>query len=386
MAHPIFTEDHDLIRSQLRRFVDDVVKPQGPKWEEAGFVPREVLRQMGGLGFFSLRVPEALGGVGLDARASVVLAEEVGRSTHGGFAITVLVHTDMASPHLVRFGTKRQLEKYLPGVLAGETITAVGVTEPGAGSDVAGIRTRAVRDGNDYVLNGAKMFITNGVYGDLYFIAARTDPEAKGSRAITMFIVEKGTPGFKVGRALDKTGWRSSDTAELIFEDCRVPVENVLGEPNRGFYSIMANFQTERLVIGAMAMAEAREALRLTFEHVNARTAFGKPLWDKQAIRQRLSHRLAEVEAARQLVHHTAWLDAQGTDCVAQVSMVKALAGDLVNQVLYDCVQFHGGMGFVRETAVERMARDARVQSIGGGASEVMLEEVAKRFGAALAD
>ncbi len=367
MQHPIFTEDHDLIRRQLRRFVDEEVRPHGPKWEEAGFVPRAVLRQMGGLGFFSLRVPEALGGAGLDARASVVLAEEVGRSTHGGFAITVLVHTDMASPHLVRFGTKRQLEKYLPGVLAGETITAVGVTEPAAGSDVAGIRTRAVRDGGDYVLNGTKMFITNGVHGDLYFIAARSDPEAKGSRA-------------------DKTGWRSSDTAELIFEDCRVPAENVLGEPNRGFYSIMANFQTERLVIGAMAMAEAREALRLTFEHVSARTAFGKPLWDKQAIRQRLSRRLAEVEAARQLVHHTAWLDAQGTDCVAQVSMVKALAGDLVNQVLYDCVQFHGGMGFVRETAIERMARDARVQSIGGGASEVMLEEVAKRFGAALAD
>ena len=267
---PIFTEEHDLIRAQLHRFVEEKVKPEGPKWEEAGFVPREVLREMGALGFFSLRVPEALGGAGLDARASVVLAEEVGRSTHGGFAITVLVHTDMASPHLVRFGTKRQLEKYLPGVMAGTSITAVGVTEPGAGSDVAGIRTRAVRDGDDYVLNGAKMFITNGVHADLYFIAARTDPEAKGSRAITMFIVEKGTPGFRVGRALDKTGWRSSDTAELVFEDCRVPAENVLGEPNRGFYSIMANFQTERLVIGAMAMAEAREAIRLTFDYVNA--------------------------------------------------------------------------------------------------------------------
>ncbi len=386
MAHPIFSEDHDLIRAQLRRFVDERVRPHGPKWEQAGFVPREVLREMGELGFFSLRVPEALGGAGLDARASVVLAEEVGRSTHGGFAITVLVHTDMASPHLVRFGTRRQLEKYLPGIMEGKLITAVGVTEPGAGSDVAGIRTRAVRDGNSYVLNGAKMFITNGVHGDLYFIAARTDPEAKGSRAITMFIVEKGTPGFRVGRALDKTGWRSSDTAELVFEDCRVPAENVLGEENRGFYSIMANFQTERLVIGAMAMAEAREALRLTFEYVNQRTAFGAPLWDKQAIRQRLSKRLAEVEAARQLVHHTAWLDAQGTDCVAQVSMVKALAGDLVNEVLYDCVQFHGGAGFVRETAVERMSRDARVQAIGGGASEVMLEEIAKRFGAAMSD
>lgn len=386
MKHPVFTEEHDLIRAQIRRFVEKRVKPDGPKWEEAGFVPRDVLAEMGSLGLFGLRVPEVLGGSGLDARASVVLAEEVGRSTHGGFAITVLVHTDMASPHLVRFGTRRQLDQYMPGILAGTTITAVGVTEPGAGSDVAGIRTRAVRDGSHYVLNGTKMFITNGVYGDLYFIAAKTDPEAKGSRAITMFIVEKGTPGFKVGRALDKTGWRSSDTAELIFEDCRVPAENVLGEENRGFYSIMANFQTERLVIGAMAMAEAREAIRLTFEHVNQRTAFGRPLWDKQAIRQRLSRRLAEVEAARQLVHHTAWLDAQGGDCVAQVSMVKALAGDLVNEVLFDCVQFHGGMGFMRETPVERMSRDVRVQAIGGGASEVMLEEIAKRFGAAIAD
>ena len=386
MHHPLFTEEHDLIRAQLRRFVEEKVKPEGSRWEQAGLVPRAVLREMGDLGFLSLRVPEELGGAGLDARASVVLAEEVGRSTFGGFAITVLVHTDMASPHLMRYGGKRQLEKYLPGIIAGRTITAVAVTEPGAGSDVAGIRTRAVRDGSSYVLDGAKMFITNGVHGDLYFVAARTDPQAKGSRGITMFIVEKGTPGFRVGRALDKTGWRCSDTAELVFEDCRVPAENVLGEENRGFYSIMANFQTERLVIGAMAMAEAREAMRLTFDYVNQRTAFGASLWEKQAIRQRLSRRLAEVEAVRQLVHHTAWLDAQRVDCVAQVSMVKALAGDLVNRVLYDCVQFHGGMGFVRESAIERMARDARVQAIGGGASEVMLEEIAKRFGQVLSD
>jgi acyl-CoA dehydrogenase len=386
MGHPVFTEEHDLIRAQLRRFVAEKVKSEGPKWEQAGFVPRQVLREMGGLGFFSLRIPEELGGAGLDARASVILAEEVGRSTYGGFAITVLVHTDMASPHLVRFGSKRQLDKYLPGIMAGTTITAVAVTEPGAGSDVASIRTRAVRDGDSYVLNGAKMFITNGVHGDLYFVAARTDPEAKGSRALTMFIVEKGTPGFRVSRALAKTGWLSSDTAELVFEDCRVPAENILGEENRGFYSIMANFQNERLVIGAMAMAEAREAIRITFDYVNQRAAFGEPLWEKQTIRQRLARRLAEVDAARQLVHHTAWLDAQGTDCVAQVSMVKALAGDLVNATLYDCVQFHGGMGFMRESAIERMARDARVQAIGGGASEVMLEEVAKRFGQVLSD
>src|SRR5262247_4356609 len=289
MTHPIFTEEHDLIRAQLRRFVEERVKPEGPKWEEAGFVPREVLRQMGELGFFSLRVPEALGGAGLDARASVVLAEEVGRSTHGGFAITVLVHTDMASPHLVRFGTRRQLEKYLPGIMAGTTITAVGVTEPGAGSDVAGVRTRAVRDGGDYVLNGSKMFITNGVHGDLYFIAARTDPEAKGSRAITMFMVEKGTPGFRVGRALDKTGWRSSDTAELVFDNCRIPAGNLLGVEHQGFRSVMKNFQTERIALGAMAVGHCTQALKLTLAHVRERQAFGATLWDKQAVRQRLA-------------------------------------------------------------------------------------------------
>src|ERR1700754_2990180 len=380
MAHPIFTEEHDLIRAQLRRFVEEKVKPHGPKWEEAGFVPRAVLREMGALGLFSLRVPEALGGAGLDARASVVLAEEVGRSTHGGFAITVLVHTDMASPHLIRFGTKRQLEKYLPGVMAGTGTTAVGVTEPGAGSDVAGIRTRAVRDGDHYVLNGAKMFITNGVHADLYFVAAKTSPEARPSQAISMFMVEKGTPGFRVSRALDKHGWRSSDTAELAFEDCRIPAENLLGKEGRGFYAIMSNFQNERTVISAMAMGEAQAALALTLDYVTSRKAFGTTLFEKQAIRQRLAMLAAKVEAGRQLVYHAAFLDAQGVDCTREVSMAKAFCGELVNEVMYDCVQFHGGMGYMRESTIERMARDARVQNIGGGATEVMLEEVAKRM------
>jgi acyl-CoA dehydrogenase len=380
MTHPIFTEEHDLIRAQLRRFVEEKVKPVGPKWEEAGFVPREVLREMGALGFFSLRIPEALGGAGLDARASVVLAEEVGRSTHGGFAITVLVHTDMASPHLVRFGTKRQLEKYLPGVMAGTGITAVGVTEPGAGSDVAGIRTRAVRDGDHYVLNGAKMFITNGVHANLYCVAAKTEKEGAPSRSITMFLVEKGTPGFTVSRTLDKHGWRSSDTAELHFDDCRIPAENVLGREGRGFYAIMGNFQNERVTIGAMAMGEAQAALDLTLDYVRTRKAFGAPLWARETIRQRLARLAAKVEAGRQLVYYAAWLDTQGVDATREVSMVKAYCGELVNEVMYDCVQFHGGMGFMRESTIERMSRDARVQNIGGGATEVMLEEVAKRM------
>jgi acyl-CoA dehydrogenase len=254
------------------------------------------------------------------------------------------------------------------------------VSEPDAGSDVKGIRTTARREGETYVLNGAKMFITNGVHGDLYCVAAKTGREARPSQSVSMFLVEKGTPGFTVSRALDKHGWRSSDTAELVFEDCRVPAENLLGHEGGGFYAIMRNFQNERLVIGAMAMGEAQAALELTLDYVAQRRAFGAPLFEKQTIRQRLAMLAAKVEAGRQLVYHAAFLDAQGVDCTREVSMVKAYCGELVNAVMYDCLQFHGGMGFMRESTIERMARDARVQSIGGGATEVMLEEVAKRL------
>jgi len=382
IMHPslYFSEELEMLRDQIRRFVADKVVPAGEQWEKDGMVPRDVLREMGELGFLGIRYPEQFGGSELNTLGSVVLAEEVSRATFAGFAVTVMVHTDMASPHLANAGNEAQLAKYLPGVIRGELITAVAVTEPDAGSDVAGLKTRAVKDGGEWVLNGSKMFITNGVYGDLYFVAARTDPDAKGSRGITMFIVEKGTPGFSVGRALDKMGWRCSDTAELIFDNCRVPEENVLGEVNKGFYAIMRNFQNERTVIGAMAMAEAQTAIDLTLEYVKGRKAFGQTLWDKQAVRQRLSQRQAEVEAGRQLVYHAAWLDAQGVDCVKEVSMVKAYCGDLVNRVMYDCQQFHGGFGYMKEAAIERMVRDARVQAIGGGATEVMLEEVAKRL------
>ena len=380
MESTIFTEEHGMMREQLRRFIDKEVKPHGDRWEDEGMVPREVLHAMGELGFLSMRIPEAHGGAGLDARASVVLAEELGRSSYGGFSATVMVHTDMATPHLVHAGSEAQKAKYLPEIALGRKITAVAVTEPDAGSDVAGLRTRAVRDGEGWLLNGAKLFITNGVHADVVFVAAKTDPGVKGSRGVSMFIVEKGTPGFSVARALDKHGWCCSDTAELVFEDCRLPADALLGEENAGFYAIMNNFQNERMVIGAGAISEASTALAITLRHVRERKAFGMPLWDKQAIRQRMARLAAEVEAGRQLVHHAAWLDSQGRDCVKEMSMVKAYCGELVNRVMYDCLQFHGGMGFMRESVIERMARDARVASIGGGATEVMLEEVAKRL------
>jgi acyl-CoA dehydrogenase len=376
-------ESHDdtfrLLRESVRKYVEKEIVPKAAPWEEQGFVPREVLREMGSLGFLGLRYPEELGGAALDARATALLAEELGRSTFGGFAITVLVHTDMASPHLVNAGSQEQKNRFLRKIINGEAISAVAVTEPDAGSDVKAIRTTARRDGGDWVLNGTKMFITNGALADVLFVAAKTDPAA-GSKGISMFIVERGMEGFSVGRKLDKHGWRCSDTAELVFENCRVPAANLLGEEGRGFYSIMRNFQNERIAIGSMCIGESAKALDLTIQFLKVRKAFGAPLWEKQGIRQRIAMLAAKVDAGRQLVWHAATLDAQGKDCVKEVSMVKAYCGELVNEVMYDCLQFHGGMGYMRESAIERMTRDARVQTIGGGATEVMLEEVAKRL------
>jgi acyl-CoA dehydrogenase len=376
MISPYFDDGHRMLRETLRRFVDKEVVPQAAAWEEQGYVPREVLREMGRYGFLGLRHPEKYNGGGMSALATALLAEELGRSDFGGFAATVLVHTDMASPHLARAGSPAQLERWMPGVVAGDLITAVAVTEPDAGSDVKAIRTAARREGGGWRLRGSKMFITNGALADLYFVAAKTDPAA-GSKGISMFALQKGAPGFSVGRRLDKMGWRCSDTAELAFDDA--PAE-LLGEEGRGFYAIMRNFQNERIALAAMAMGESARALELTLEYVKTRKAFGAPLWDKQALRQRLAALAARIEAGRELVTRAAWLDAQGADCVKEVSMAKAYCGELVNEVMYDCLQFHGGAGYLRDSAIERMARDARVQSIGGGATEVMLEEVAKRL------
>ena len=380
LPSPYFREEHEALRVQLRRFVDDEIKPHGEDWEKQGFVPREVLRRMGALGFLGIRYPADYGGAEMDIFGSIVLAEELGRSTFGGAAITVLVHTDMASVHMANAGSPAQKAKWMPEIVAGRAITAVAVTEPDAGSDVKGIRTTARRDGDAYVIDGAKMFITNGVHADLYFVAAKSDPGSRTAKAVSMFMVEKATPGLRVGRALDKHGWRSSDTAELFFENCRIPAANLLGEEGQGFYAIMRNFQNERTVIAAMAISEAQTAIELTLDYVTTRKAFGAPLYDKQAVHQRLAMLAAKVEAGRQLVYHAAFLDSQGIDCTREVSMAKAYCGELVNEVMYTCVQFHGGMGFMRESTIERMARDARVQSIGGGATEVMLEEVAKRL------
>jgi acyl-CoA dehydrogenase len=377
--------EHVELRRQVARFVEREVEPNALAWDDAGFVPREVLRRMGALGWLGLRYSPGYGGAGADMVTSVVFQEALSRSTSGGFVVTVLVHTDMASPHLAHCGSQAQKARWLPAICRGECITAVAVTEPDAGSDVASIRTRAVQQGDHWLLDGSKLYITNGVHADLYFVAARTDAGARGSHGISIFAVEKGTAGLTVGRALRKQGWLASDTAELAFENCRVPAGNLLGEKNAGFYAIMRNFQTERIALGAMAIGHCLTALELTFRYVKERRAFGAPLWDRQAIRQRLSMLAARVEAARQLLYHCAWQVDRGVDNVREVSMLKALTGELANEVMYDCQQFHGGMGYMRESPIERLVRDARILAIGGGATEVMLEEVAKRFERGLA-
>jgi acyl-CoA dehydrogenase len=377
MDNAYLTPEHELLREQVARFILREVEPHALAWEAQGFTPREVLRKMGDAGLLGLMYASEHGGAEADALTNLVFAEALSQSTFGGFIITVLVHTDMASPHLHHAGTREQKARYMPGITSGRTITAVAITEPGAGSDVAGLRTTARREGDQWVLDGTKLFITNGVHADLYFVAARTGP---GRHDISMFIVDKGTPGFTVGRSLDKTGWLSSDTAELVFDGCRIPAANLLGEENHGFRSVMKNFQTERIALGAMAVGHATQALKLTLEHVRDRKAFGATLFDKQAVRQRIAMLDAKTRAARQYLYHCAWLVTQGRDVVQDVSMLKALTGELVNEVVQGCQQFHGGMGYMRGMAIERLWRDARVLAIGGGATEVMLDEAAKRY------
>lgn len=286
MEHIYHLSEHADLREQVSRFISREVEPFALSWEDAGFIPRDVFKKMGQAGFFGLMYEPEYGGAGADMLTNLVYAEALSQSTFAGFIVSALVHSDMASPHLHHAGNQQQKKKYMPSIISGECITAVGITEPGAGSDVAGIRTQAKRDGKGWVLNGGKIFITNGVHANLYFIAAKTGP---GRRQMSMFIVEKNTPGFTVGRSLKKTGWLCSDTAELNLDNVRLGPEALLGEEDKGFYSVMKNFQTERIALGAMAVGHCTQALKLTLDYVRQRQAFGKTLWDQQTIRHRLS-------------------------------------------------------------------------------------------------
>jgi acyl-CoA dehydrogenase len=382
MARPPFTDEHELLRRAIRAFVDKEITPHVASWEDDGRIPRELWRRLGALGFLGLEFPVEYGGGGADFLASVVLGEEMARCRSGGVAFSVLVHTDMSSPWLTRYGTAEQKRTYLPGIVSGETVCALGITEPGTGSDMAALATRAVRDGGVYRLTGRKIFITNGVYGDLYFVAARTGPGTPARRhdGISMFLVERDLPGFTVSRKLDKLGMRASDTAELTFEDCPVPAENLLGIEGRGFQQLAAGLQRERIMAAVLALGGADQALEDTLRFLSERVAFGEPLATRQALRHRVADLATNLEAARRLVYHAASLYTAGADCVTEVSMAKLFATETANRVAYEAVQLHGGYGYMREFAVERFFRDVRLWTIASGTSEIMREIIAKRL------
>jgi len=387
----VFNEQHDMFRQAVRSFVDKEVAPHIEEWEEAGQIPRSIWPRMGELGFLGVEYDEKYGGAGADFLTSAVLHEEMARSRSGSLAMAVGVQNDMASPHLYWTGSEALKEKYLPGVCTGRYLCAIAVTEPGGGSDVAAIKTRAVRDGDHYVLNGSKMFITNGAMADLYFVAARLETaglvgrgaaEGKDKRhqGISMFLVARPTPGFTVSRKLDKMGMRASDTAELAFQDVRVPAENLLGQEGGGFYEVMRIFQRERLVAGLHATAGCQRALEDTIAYVQGRHAFEGPLSEKQVVRHKLAELATLIEAGRWLTYAACLKYRDHEDAVREISMVKLFTADMAQRVAYDCVQLHGGYGYMREYPIERFFRDYRLMTIGGGTSEIMKEIIAKQM------
>ena len=378
----LFTPEHEMLRKSIRDFVEKEVTPHVGEWEDAGQIPREFWRRLGELGFLGLEFPEEYGGAGGDFLSSVVLGEEMARCRSGGVAFSVLVHTDMSSPWLTRYGTEAQKQKYLPAIIKGDTVCALGITEPGTGSDMAALSTRAVKDGRHYLVTGSKIFITNGVYGDLYFVAARTAPGTSGRRhdGISMFLVERGWPGFTVSRKLDKLGMRASDTAELAFHECPVPAENLLGVEGRGFQQLAAGLQRERIMAAVLALSGAAQALEDTLTYLRGRQAFGEPLAAKQALRHRVADMATEIEAARQLVYHAVERYLKSEDSATQVSMAKLFATEVANRVAYQAVQLHGGYGYMREFPVERFFRDVRLWTIASGTSEIMREIIAKKL------
>lgn len=374
-----FNDTHAMVRDSVRTFVAREILPYIDEWEEAGHFPRELYRKAAAAGFLGVGHPEAYGGQGEhDVFMKVAVSEELMRSTSGGL-VASLGSLDIGLPPVWKWGSDALRERVVPAVLAGEEISALAVTEPGGGSDVANLRTRAVRDGDHYVVNGSKTFITSGVRADYYTVAVRTgDP---GFGGVSLLLVEKDTPGFSVGRNLRKTGWWASDTAELFFEDCRVPVANLIGPENGGFLCIMTNFQMERLMLCIMANMTAQLALEQSLAYVRERQAFGRPLSGFQVTRHKLAEMATQVEASREFTYRVAARIQAGEQVIKEISMAKNLATTVSDRVTYDAVQLFGGMGFMRESVVERLARDNRILSIGGGTYEIMNEVIAKQLG-----
>jgi len=374
-----FNSTHDMVRATARRFIDDEVRPHIDDWEEAGEIPRSVYQRAGALGLLGIGHPEALGGSGEhDVFMKIAVAEEFMRSGSGGFA-AAMGSLDIGLPPVWRMGSPDLQQRVVPPVLAGERIAALAITEPGGGSDVANLRTRAVRDGDHYVVNGAKTFITSGTRADHLTVAVRTGEP--GYTGISLLLVDRDTPGFRVGRKLRKMGWWCSDTAELFFDDCRVPASHLIGPENSGFLTIMSNFQAERLALAVMAYMTAQLALEACMDWVRDRVTFGKPLSRHQVIRHKLAEMATHVDVAREYTWRCATRMAAGEQVLKEVSMAKNFATETSDRVTYEAVQIFGGMGYMRESLVERLYRDNRILAIGGGTHEIMNEIIAKQIG-----
>jgi acyl-CoA dehydrogenase len=372
------TDEHDAFRAMCRRFTESVLIPGIQQWEEDEFTPKDIWKQAGDAGMLGPTLPADLGGCGGDALHALVWTEEVMRCGSGGL-LSGLGSLEIALPAIVHLGTSEQQERWVRPVTSGERVAALGITEPAAGSDVAGLRTRAVRDGDDYVINGSKTFITSGIHADQVTVLARTSDDRHGG--LTFFVVETDRPGFSVSKALKKTGWRASDTAELSFDDLRVPLGNRLGVEGTGFVQLMRTFEGERLALAAQGCAIAEICYQDALSYARQRMAFGKTLTGFQVTRHKLARMATQVVTAKALTYAVAEQMRQGIACPVEAAMAKNTAADIAMSVSYDAVQIFGGAGYMRETRVERLSRDARLLPIGGGTSEVMNEIIGKGLG-----
>jgi alkylation response protein AidB-like acyl-CoA dehydrogenase len=377
--HFIFTDEHDALRESIRAFAIRELAPHAEEWEETTF-PDAVFRRMGELGFLGLDKPEAYGGQGGDYFTSLVLAEELVHSGSGGLGMGVAVHTDMAMPPILAFGTEDQKRRWVVPAIRGELILCLGITEPDAGSDVAGIRTRAVRDGTEWLIDGTKTYITNGHRAGLIVLVAKTDPDA-GHDGFTLFLVPMDAPGVVREKRLEKLGMHASDTALLAFQDVRVGEDAVLGEVGKGFHHIMWELQGERLIGAAGAVAGAQRAFDLTLRYALERRAFGRPIGRFQVTRHKFAAMATKIESARQMVYATAWRFAAGDYPVREISMAKLHAARVAVEVADECIQIHGGAGYMREYGIERVWRDMRLNRIGAGTDEIMLDVIGRSYG-----
>jgi citronellyl-CoA dehydrogenase len=376
-----FNDEHEMFRQTVRRFVEQEINPRVDEWEEAGIFPaHELFKKMGDLGFLGLTYPEEYGSLALDFWYTVVLCEELGGANCSGVPMGITVHTDMCTPALAEFGSHELKKQFLEPSIRGDYVGCIGVSEPDAGSDVASIRTRAVADGDDWVITGRKLYITNGTQADWVCLLVRTSEEA-GYRGMSLIVVPTNTPGFSVSRKLRKLGNHSSDTAELVLDGVRVPRANTIGDEGMGFMLQMQQFQRERLVGAILAYSQCEHMVRDTIAYTRERRAFGRPLIDNQVIHFRLAELLTEIELLRQLCYHCARKYVAGHDITREASMAKLKAGRLSREVADSCLQYYGGMGYMEETPISRAFRDARLLSIGGGADEVMLGIIAKQEG-----